>query len=196
MPWEKFVAEREIPTNRLQNVVSVRAREMALAYDIVQKHFIKNGKLLKVQIFINKATGEIGLHPNQSGYHLRQRDKDRKGAYILNARNFLKVNPLKKGRYEPRWDPDQEFLIIKVWDGGRSIEVTVIDEAAQVDFCPECEELGFKDGVCPHCGYTEILCPKGLAPLEKEEEVCRDCEYYKRKWGDHPAMCSWGGWKL
>jgi len=166
MPWEKFVAEREIPTNRLQNVVSVRAREMALAYDIVQKYFIKNGKLLKVQIFINKATGEIGLHPNQSGYHLRQRDKDRKGAYILNARNFLKVNPLKKGRYEPRWDPDQEFLIIKVWDGGRSIEV------------------------------TEILCPKGLAPLEKEEEVCRDCEYYKRKWGDRPAMCSWGGWKL
>ena len=212
MPWEKFEAERQIPTNYLVDVISIRSKEIAISHDLALKYFKAESEeeTLNVEIFVNKETGEIGLHPGTKGYTIRQRDKSSKrGAYIFNARTFLHIHPMERGRYKPRWDQDQDFLIIKVWEtetaAGVEVDKSYVlepePEPVAVDFCPKCEELGFKNGVCPHCGYQEegilkVTCPKGLSePLEKEEEICRDCGSYKRAWGDRLAACRWDGWK-
>jgi len=204
MPWVKFEAER-IPTNYLVGVISIRSKEIAISHDLALKYFKAESEeeILNVEIFVNKSAGEIGFRPGTKGYNVRQRDKSSKrGAYIFNARTFLHIHPTERGRYKPRWDQGEKMLIIKVWGTGESVDIVIIDEAAEVDFCPKCEELGFKNGVCPHCGYQEkeedikVTCPKGLSePLEKEEETCRDCGFFKRAWGDRPAACRWEGWK-
>ena len=216
MPWE--LIKIGSPHNpKLVGVVSVRKKEIAISRDLVDKYFKMVFGFSKIQMFINRESGELGLHPNEEGYSLKGRRG--KTSCVLNLRRFLKKHPIKTGRYVPRWDAGNNFLVIKVWEAEETVEpqpepeaeyvepeaepevgkaVQLVDSAMEaIDFCPKCDELGFKNGICPHCGYHEtVTCPKGLnKPLEKEEEICRDCGHYKRAWGDRPAACKWEGWK-
>ena len=232
MPWE-LIKIKQTSRAMLEGVISIRKNEIAISRDLVNRYF-RNPRqyqsscpgevndldeFSKVQMFINRETGEMGLHPSTDNEGYKLKGRAGKTSCVLNTRRFLREHPIKVGYYVPRWDPGSNFLIIKVWDADVSHlramhqlqdqedEIENIQNEAKVeqpsedqdqpkvDFCPECEELGFKNGVCPHCGY-HVICPKGFnKPLEKEEEICRDCGDYKRAWGDRPAACKWEGWK-
>ena len=228
MPWE-LIKIKQTSRAMLEGVISIRKNEIAISRDLVDKYFRKSptpaiapvvpGEIFSnIQLFINRETGEMGLHPSTDNEGYKLKGRTGKTSCVLNTRRFLREHPIKVAYYTPRWDPGSTLLIIKVWDADVSHlramhqlqedEVEDIQDKAQVeqpsedqdqptvDFCPECDELGFKSGVCPHCGYHEkVTCPKGFnKPLEKEEEICRDCGDYKRAWGDRPAVCKWEGW--
>jgi len=229
MPWE-LIKIKQTSRAMLEGVISIRKNEIAISRDLVDKYFRKSptpaiapvvpGEIFSnIQLFINRETGEMGLHPSTDNEGYKLKGRTGKTSCVLNTRRFLREHPIKVAYYIPRWDPGSNLLIIKVWDADIShlramhqlqdqedeaediqseakVEQPSEDQdQPKVDFCPECEELGFKNGVCPHCGY-HVICPKGFnKPLEKEEEICRDCGDYKRAWGDRPAACKWEGWK-
>jgi len=227
LPWE-LVKIHQAAKSPLVGVISIRVKEIAVSRDLVDKYFrnpnenIDRDDFSKVQIFLNRETGEIGFRPVptvEEGYCL----KNRKGktSCVLNTRKFLKNHPITPDHYKAIWNDEEKLLIIKVWEPEKPIpqeepEPEYVEDEVEpepdrdqtVDFCPKCEELGFKDGVCPHCGYKADsqnipkVCPHGCAEPRGEfsshhiiDDKCLDCASFKRQWGSRPAACKWEGWE-
>jgi len=212
--WEEFKKALKPPGNVLVSVVSVRLNEIAIARDLGEQ-YLEN--MESVKILFNKSTGEVALMPLQKNEGFSIRGGEGNSCYLITARAFLSQHHIERGHYPAEWrsgmivfqpwEPEketrEEILRVARATGIDPSEMTMPQdqELDKVDFCPECEELTFRNGVCSNCGYGSekeyiVTCPKGCSrPLEDVDGKCLDCESYQRKWGERPEACKWEGWK-
>jgi len=105
-PWRKFVPRRS--PKKMEGVVSVRPTGLTVAEDLSNRHFNIEEY---VELYFNEEEGLVGIKPSDDGYRIRTAKNSL--AIQIQAASFVKKYRLARGRYEAKWDADEEMLVFE-----------------------------------------------------------------------------------